>query len=344
MESKNVKVIDEHGIDRVANVICSIGIDGSDYVIYWIERDSENDNLFISKLIKNNDGTSNMINIDDSFEKGKLSDIVKELITNAINDENDKMPSSKIIIKNGKTINVSNVLFNKEQNINVQKTYITTVKKSVTKVGESYYRVDSTSNDFTEINDEQIFVEGKKEEGTTQPVIEPVTTPVVQEEIVNEIPVPVPVIPEVSTEPVSTVDSKINIIGADNDNQNVPPVVASTSTQESVSVQLEEPKPINQNSDIKAPEDKLFFDGSKETNLSSVLDEVAAEPSIAVPAVESIREFGQDEPILTEEESNNGMKHSSGFANNRFFIVMAIVFFLAACVFLGYEVFNYFQM
>ena len=53
MENKSIKVIDEHNIDRVANVICAIDVDGSDYVVYSIERDSDNDNIFVSKLVKN---------------------------------------------------------------------------------------------------------------------------------------------------------------------------------------------------------------------------------------------------------------------------------------------------
>ena len=84
MKNKNVKVIDEHGIDRKASVVFSVDVDGSDYVVYWIERDTDNDNIFVSKLIKNIDGTSNMMNIEDSMEKGKISDIVKELIKYSI--------------------------------------------------------------------------------------------------------------------------------------------------------------------------------------------------------------------------------------------------------------------
>ena len=38
--------------------------------------------------------------------------------------------------------------------------------------------------------------------------------------------------------------------------------------------------------------------------------------------------------------SNNGV---AGFANNKFFMVIAILIFVGACVFLGYEAFTYFQ-
>ena len=51
MESKNVKVIDEHNIDRDANIVCAFNVDSNDYVLYWIERDEEN--LEISVLEEN---------------------------------------------------------------------------------------------------------------------------------------------------------------------------------------------------------------------------------------------------------------------------------------------------
>ena len=63
MESKNIKIVDEHGIDRIADVVCPIDVMGSDYIVYVIERDNENDNVFVSKLIKNIDNTSNLMNI-----------------------------------------------------------------------------------------------------------------------------------------------------------------------------------------------------------------------------------------------------------------------------------------
>ena len=87
MESKNVKVIDEHGIDRDAKIICKFTVDNNDYVLYSIERDGDNDNLFVSKLVNNNDGTSSMVNIDDSNEKLRINEIVKELVTHSIKSE-----------------------------------------------------------------------------------------------------------------------------------------------------------------------------------------------------------------------------------------------------------------
>ena len=131
MNNKNIKIVDEHGIDRNANVMFAFGLSGSEYVTYWIERDEDNANIFVSKIIKNIDGTFNMLDIDDSMEKAKLSDIIKTLITTAVNDEADKLSETFVTLVDGKRVDFIAVSFNKEQRINVQKTYITTVKKKL---------------------------------------------------------------------------------------------------------------------------------------------------------------------------------------------------------------------
>ena len=41
---RNVKVIDEHNIDRSANIVFALELEGSEYVVYWIERDEESNN------------------------------------------------------------------------------------------------------------------------------------------------------------------------------------------------------------------------------------------------------------------------------------------------------------
>ena len=46
MNSKNIKVVDEHNIDRSANILFAFELDGSGYVSYSIERDAENNNIF----------------------------------------------------------------------------------------------------------------------------------------------------------------------------------------------------------------------------------------------------------------------------------------------------------
>jgi len=58
MNYRNIKVVDEHSIDRNANIMFAFDLEGSEYVTYWIERDEDNGNIFVSKVIKNLDGHS----------------------------------------------------------------------------------------------------------------------------------------------------------------------------------------------------------------------------------------------------------------------------------------------
>ena len=396
MKNKNVKVIDEHGIDRKASVVFSVDVDGSDYVVYWIERDTDNDNIFVSKLIKNIDGTSNMMNIEDSMEKGKISDIVKELIKYSIDNESNKLTNKTVTLPSGKVVNMTSVLINKEQNINVQKTYITTVKKAVTKVSEEYfdYEEEPVVN-----NEPQIFpvVEPTPEEKPIEPSIFPNEPSVLNNDnLINPEPItpvdPVepeaPVVPDIlPTEPINFVNPSLDINSSILTNTQSEPISAvptepviptppvtpvipsvvepqiqpiiepSSNVSSTVSESPIKESFINFSTPVAStPEpvvnndNKLIFDASKESNLNEALSEVSSSSSIPVSNVQPIRDFGVDEvkptePVQQVQMPNNDVAgNKSGFANNKFFMVIAIMFFVASCVFLGYEVFNYFQV
>ena len=371
METKNVKIIDEHGIDRNGNVICTLGVDGKEYVLYSIERDLDNDNLFISLLTKNNDGTSNMVNIEDSMEKNAISDIAKQVITFSVNNEADKT-TGNVKLANGKEVTIGTALFNKEQSINVTKTYITTVKKSVTKVSENFYKIENVQPSAP-LNVFEPVVEAP--EVPTAPVesvvekvpesVEPIL-PTANPEVVNPVtpepsesavepilPVmpiaPEPVVPET---PISVVTPTVEPI--------LPTVNPETATvQESPSV----PEPILPVNEPVIPATSttndnpgLVIDGSKETNLNAALGEMTSDATLPVQDVSPIREFGQDQVLPSANVANVPPTvnleptapvppvANSGFANNKFFTVIAILLFVGACVFLGYEAFRYFSI
>lgn len=391
MESKNIKIVDEHGIDRIADIVCPIDVMGSDYIVYVIERDNENDNVFVSKLIKNIDNTSNLMNIEDAMEKESISNLVKELITYAIDNESDKL-SSKEIVLNGKKIVVTSALINREQNINVRKTYITTVKKSVSKVAKDFYDVDFSQKEKEETvaDIKPIFVvpnisepkeEVKPEAGpvNTMPIkdikldipniLEPVTSntspsvmpvndevklevPSIDKAVVSEKAKEIPKIVPILPTPLQPLPKKEEV-----------PVMPTPVIPEPVVPEIkpiinppyptETPKP---SVELPKEDDKLVFDGSKETNLNEALEETDVLKVVPVEDVKPIREFGVDEvkqtnlttpveedkKIETVNTSKSTLKNG-GFANNKFFTVIVITFFLAACIFLGYEAFRYFQ-
>ena len=427
---KNIKVIDEHGFERSANIVCGIDVDGTDYVLYSIKRDDENDNLFISKLIKNTDGTSNMINIDDTMEKSMLSDIVKELVTYAINSDSDRTTGT-VTLSNGRGVLVSGVLFNREQSINVGKTYVTTVKRTVTKVSENFYYVEfakpepvvesvfdssiSADSVFPESTDSNFSVLATEPRSVDSSFVQPVvsenvvgtpevssnldmttilpdanttpsvpfdnvvTTPVtpvmpsvdtvsvykpsVQPSVVSEpVSMPEPVVAQPVIEPIlpevpTVSDSVASVIPEVNNVQSsVQPL--TPKTEEFFIHSASVPEQSSVVSDVQTPavssNTELVFDGSRETNLNDVLGEVSKDNVLPVQDVAPIMEFGHDEVstsmvnnldnTVVPDSSDSSSTAKSGFASNKFFMVVAVAFFLAACVFLGYEVFRYFKM
>lgn len=401
IESKNIKVIDEHNIDRTANKICVVDVDGSDYIIYSIERDSDNDNIFVSKLLSNINGTSNMINIEDSMEKEKMASLVKELIKYAVDTEKDRLDTREIILASGKKISfVSKNIDKKEQNINVQKTYITTVKKAVTKVTEDFYdikeevKVEEPVSDIFPTNDIPKETHEDILPDIIPNIVPPVESPVVEAPKVEEPKVEVPseVTPEIPSINIPNMEEKkmetpssIEIKPVSeitvNDIQSTPvtepaailptpepvekpvevsipvtpviPTPAVPPMPETVSAPVVESPVVSTpiQTPVEKKENVLVFDGSKESNLNEALGEVSNDKTVLTQNVEPIREFGVDEvksveksePVVNTTQTNINGK-MAGFANNKFFMVIAILFFVSACVFLGYEAFKYFSL
>lgn len=176
MESKIIKVKTNGDILRDAGIISGFSLDGSEYVVYYIERDSDMDNIFTSKLIKNTDGTYNMLNIDSVNEKTNIISIVKQMVKHAVDDTADSLNGNNLTLSDGKNIKLFSLIINKEQSIDIEKTYLTTVKKAVIEVAKKYYILEDNNASLV-----------------SEPVIEPVTVsntvPVTNVEVVNELPV-----------------------------------------------------------------------------------------------------------------------------------------------------------
>lgn len=404
MNSKNIKVVDEHNIDRSANVLFAFALEGSEFVSYSIERDAENSNIFVSKIIKNLDNTFSMLDVDNLEEKSKLNDIVKKLITSSVENQADKLSGDSVTLADGKVVKFINVFFNKEQRINVQKTYITTVKKEVVRVVEKYYDIEvvSEKTETTDIfpNVFPVIEETPSKEEvveTVQPVVNTQPTEVVSPVLSTptvELPKSVEeneFAPFGSQSATSNGDvnlqsaskpvvesSSVNVVPSETVSPApavVEPITVSNPQPEAtlpaqnpvVDKPLEDPTvviptPVGTQPVNNTNTDTLVFNASKESNLNAALGELSnSAATIPVENIEPIREFGVEEPVnspvnvqqpvtqpvppaVSDETSVSGSTQKAGFANSKFFMVVAIAFFLASCVFLGYEVFNYFQL
>lgn len=72
-------MLDENGIEKEAQIITVIEVDNKEYVIYSIEKDTDNDNIYVKELFTDNMGNKNIKDIEEN-NKEKIFNIVKELI------------------------------------------------------------------------------------------------------------------------------------------------------------------------------------------------------------------------------------------------------------------------
>lgn len=79
MSNKTIKLVDEHNINREAKIITIIEYEGTEYVVYSIDRDEENANIFVSKLVKEGDHLL-LDEIQSTDVKEKIDNVVKEMI------------------------------------------------------------------------------------------------------------------------------------------------------------------------------------------------------------------------------------------------------------------------
>lgn len=79
MSNKTIELVDEHNINREAKIITIIEYEGTEYVVYSIDRDEENANIFVSKLVK--EGNHLLLDeIQSTDVKEKIDNVVKEMI------------------------------------------------------------------------------------------------------------------------------------------------------------------------------------------------------------------------------------------------------------------------
>ena len=74
------RVIDEYNVEREATLITTFMVDDKKYAMYSIDRDTVNVNIFVSELIKDENGNDTLRDITDTLEKEKVANIVKNII------------------------------------------------------------------------------------------------------------------------------------------------------------------------------------------------------------------------------------------------------------------------
>lgn len=84
MEEKETFIMkDENGNEKEAEIITVIEIDNKEYVMYAVNKNEESDNIFASRIIKDENGNNVIKSIENQEEKEKVFEIIKELLSNS---------------------------------------------------------------------------------------------------------------------------------------------------------------------------------------------------------------------------------------------------------------------
>ena len=76
------KVLDENNIEHTAEVITAFSYKEKEYLVYSIDKDEENSNIFVSRLVKDNEGYDVIEDIEDEIERAEVQNAVKEILSN----------------------------------------------------------------------------------------------------------------------------------------------------------------------------------------------------------------------------------------------------------------------
>lgn len=80
-ENEKIIVMDENNNQIEANVINVLEIDGENYVLFSVDADDENANLYVNKIITDTNGEDSFISIEDDREREHIFSVVNEIIS-----------------------------------------------------------------------------------------------------------------------------------------------------------------------------------------------------------------------------------------------------------------------
>lgn len=78
---ENFKVVDENGTEHSAEVVTAFSYKESEYLIYSVDKDEENADILVSRLVKDEEGYDVLEDIEDDSERLEVQNVVKEILS-----------------------------------------------------------------------------------------------------------------------------------------------------------------------------------------------------------------------------------------------------------------------
>ena len=81
-DNDKVIVIDENGNEVEATILNIIEIDNSEYLLFSVDVNEEDANLFVNKIVRDDNGEETVVPIENDEERSMVFDSIKEYINN----------------------------------------------------------------------------------------------------------------------------------------------------------------------------------------------------------------------------------------------------------------------
>ena len=80
MNTDSFKIINENDEENIAKIITAFTYKDKEYIIYSIDTDIDNSNIYVSKLIKDNDGNDTICDIENEQEREEVFRATEEIL------------------------------------------------------------------------------------------------------------------------------------------------------------------------------------------------------------------------------------------------------------------------
>ncbi len=81
MNGDTFTIIDESGKKDIARIVTAFSYKEKDYIVYSIFKDANESNIYVSRLVKDSDGSDMILDIDDEEEKKEVTGAVEEILS-----------------------------------------------------------------------------------------------------------------------------------------------------------------------------------------------------------------------------------------------------------------------
>jgi len=308
-----------NNLQKNANIVVKFNLEGKDYLIYSVDENEQNCQIFVSRLVLNSEGKCFIDNILPE-EKSKLNNIVYNIVilvpSDAMKGSSFERLSANLIDKFGVKLSLD------FPSMEMQEYYINSSVAITNRI-----LVESAIKLFTE------NLDNNKEDSSTliptwtAPVEVTSPVPAEPEELSSSQPVSVsvPTVPIQESVVVPDLNLQSNIVDSI-DSVSTPANEVTASVQESVVVPN-----LNPQSNIVEPVDSVHTP-IDEVTVSVPTVQVDAEKIQSNPQIEKLAIVSDPSLGIGVVQPNVGKNKKAGFANTKYIVVGTVCLVLAVAV------------